>query len=157
MYHATSMASLADDGEGGKSRTSVRSKSQSQQKNLGKRKSSASSQNSQSRMSREYIVHASGILATPDDPFDLRHNAPIARSIEEAKAHFFVERNLFSHLTATFNPRRPNHFQDEEVELEAMVSRPPTFIFIGKPGSGKTTLAIKLATKLNCIYISRKF
>ncbi len=102
-----------------------------------------------------FLTHDSG-LGTDDDVFDLKNNGPIARAIVESSNKFQVERNLFSHLNTTYNPRHTNHFQDEDIELEALIFRPPSFIFLGKPGVGKTTQARKLAEKLSAVFISRK-
>ncbi|NXD23916.1 KAD9 kinase, partial [Spelaeornis formosus] len=44
-------------------------------------------------------------------------------------------------------------FDEDEAERSFLLSKPTCFIVFGKPGSGKKTLARKLAQRWNCIFI----
>ncbi|NXM77073.1 KAD9 kinase, partial [Serilophus lunatus] len=44
-------------------------------------------------------------------------------------------------------------FDEDEAEKSFLLSKPTCFIIFGKPGSGKKTLARKLAQRWNCIFI----
>ncbi|NWZ75317.1 KAD9 kinase, partial [Poecile atricapillus] len=44
-------------------------------------------------------------------------------------------------------------FDEDEAERSFLLSKPTCLIVFGKPGSGKKTLARKLAQRLNCIFI----
>ncbi|NWY98175.1 KAD9 kinase, partial [Loxia curvirostra] len=44
-------------------------------------------------------------------------------------------------------------FDEDEAERSFLLSKPTCFIVFGKPGSGKKTLASKLAQRWNCIFI----
>ncbi|NWY11829.1 KAD9 kinase, partial [Aphelocoma coerulescens] len=44
-------------------------------------------------------------------------------------------------------------FDEDEAEQSFLLSKPTCFIVFGKPGSGKKTLARKLAQRWNCIFI----
>ncbi|NXY01316.1 KAD9 kinase, partial [Pteruthius melanotis] len=44
-------------------------------------------------------------------------------------------------------------FDEDEAERSFLLSKPTCFIVLGKPGSGKKTLARKLAQRWNCIFI----
>ncbi|NXQ40639.1 KAD9 kinase, partial [Catharus fuscescens] len=44
-------------------------------------------------------------------------------------------------------------FDEDEAEISFLLSKPTCFIVFGKPGSGKKTLARKLAQRWNCIFI----
>uniref|UniRef100_A0A8C3U4C0 Adenylate kinase 9 n=1 Tax=Catharus ustulatus TaxID=91951 RepID=A0A8C3U4C0_CATUS len=47
-------------------------------------------------------------------------------------------------------------FDEDEAEISFLLSKPTCFIVFGKPGSGKKTLARKLAQRWNCIFIEGK-
>jgi signal recognition particle GTPase len=71
-------------------------------------------------------------------------------------SRFYVERNLFSYLAHATIPTEKSYYDDDEVYLSALTRKPVSYLLLGKPGAGVTTLAAKLARKMNLVHIYRK-
>ena len=48
-------------------------------------------------------------------------------------------------------------YDEDEAEQKYLTSKPTCFLVVGKPGSGKTTMAKKLADEWKAEFISCKF
>jgi len=80
---------------------------------------------------------------------------PVGRNAVEMASRFYMERNLFSYTVNTNIPNEKNYFDEDEVDLSCITQKPLSYIILGKPGVGKTTLANRLAAKLNAVHICR--
>uniref|UniRef100_H3AND6 Adenylate kinase 9 n=1 Tax=Latimeria chalumnae TaxID=7897 RepID=H3AND6_LATCH len=62
-------------------------------------------------------------------------------------------------MTSQENPKQQqkypfaDEFDEHKIETQFLLSKPTCFLIVGKPGSGKTTLAKKLAASWSCILI----
>lgn len=80
---------------------------------------------------------------------------PVGRNAVELASRFYAERNLYSYLANTKIPNEKNYYDEDEVDLSCITQKPTCCIILGKPGIGRTTLAKRLAAKLNAVHICR--
>lgn len=91
-------------------------------------------------------------VAPPDYVF------PVQRNAVEQQSKLTVMRNL-----TTYQQRKADrtegkcYYDEDEVDLSFLTARPVTFLILGKPGIGKTTLATKLAEKMHSVHLNRNY
>jgi len=80
---------------------------------------------------------------------------PIGRNMVEFFNTVHTERNTQTYAANTKFPTISNYYDDFDVDVNSLKKIPHTYILLGKPGIGKTTLAKKMAEILNAIYVNR--
>lgn len=83
---------------------------------------------------------------------------PVQRNAVEQQSKLAVMRNLRSYQQKKAERNEGKCYYDEdEVDLSFLTAKPVTFLILGKPGIGKTTLAIKLAEKMHSVHLNRNW
>lgn len=100
--------------------------------------------------------------AKPEEPKEgeppVDYVFPVARNAVELQNKLFITRNLRSYQENYDKTlvQGKCYYGEDEIDLSFLTSKPVTFLIMGKPGIGKTTLGAKLAEKMHSVHLNRK-